>query len=411
MDILIKKQKTIGQELGQKLTNYKGDPKDRRTKKNSEERLHKLQQIWNEFIANDVELQLMDHLENTSYRTNKYFELVEKIHDEIKDELQSRISEPNEPNQTPATRVIPIENHGANSANRILFTNNTDAKTELENKYLLNYNAVIFSVKQIRKNFEKLNLKMMIERKIVRLEQTWDEYKETEGKIIVREIIVPNFEQDRVQLEDYVESCLHDMYEKLESLEISPNESHPINLQIKPMEIPSFTGEYQHWLNFHDLFNNAIIQNKSLNCAEKMQYLKIATKGKAADAIAHLKITDENFSAAWTILNERFENTRLQVLSYVDKLLDLPEINNENAENLIKFHDTVKDCLQALKNQKIDTNNWDTILIPILARKMDFELRKDYENSIKYPKELQKIEDLLKFIKIKFEILGIIKTK
>lgn len=52
------------------------------------------------------------------------------------------------------------------------------------------------------------------------------------------------------------------------------------------MEIPTFSGNYNCWVSFKDLFNEAIHTNLSMSNAQKMQYLKSKVKGEAERLIA-----------------------------------------------------------------------------------------------------------------------------
>ncbi|RVE43949.1 hypothetical protein evm_011418 [Chilo suppressalis] len=47
------------------------------------------------------------------------------------------------------------------------------------------------------------------------------------------------------------------------------------------MEIPIFTGNYNYWVSFKDLFTETIHRNPSMSNAQKMQYLKSKVKGEA----------------------------------------------------------------------------------------------------------------------------------
>lgn len=253
---------------------------------------------------------------------------------------------------------------------------------------------------------------MAVERKIMKLEIIWEEYRSIEDQVMENKLQIPDFDTDRVTLREFYENCIDELYNRINDIERghrSTEEGPRVNkLKIKPMEIPQFNGEYHNWPNFQDLFTNAIIKNNDLNDAEKMQYLKSSVKQKASDAISHLKITEENFKIAWEILMQRFDNKRMQISAYVDTLLDLPQIGSDHAEGMIKFHDTVKDCMQALNSLKIDTNNWDALIIQILTRKMDNTLRKEYEMTINNPTEVQKLSELLSFLESKFRMLEIL---
>lgn len=57
------------------------------------------------------------------------------------------------------------------------------------------------------------------------------------------------------------------------------------------MEIPTFSGSYQHWIPFKDLFTETIHNNPTLSPAQKMQFLKGKVRGEAERLIQHLPIS------------------------------------------------------------------------------------------------------------------------
>ena len=72
------------------------------------------------------------------------------------------------------------------------------------------------------------------------------------------------------------------------------------------------------------------------------------------------------------------------------------------------LHDNVVECLHAIKNQGINTDSWDAILMNILTRKLDRETHRLYETSLKIPKEIQTVKDFLTFLQVRFQSLGVL---
>lgn len=69
-------------------------------------------------------------------------------------------------------------------------------------------------------------------------------------------------------------------------------------LKLKPLEIPTFYGAIKAWPTFSGLFKTMIISNNTLSDIQKMQYLKTSVKGEAAQLIANMEISNENFLKA-----------------------------------------------------------------------------------------------------------------
>ncbi|KAI5642481.1 hypothetical protein NE865_05508 [Phthorimaea operculella] len=171
------------------------------------------------------------------------------------------------------------------------------------------------------------------------------------------------------------------------------------------MEIPTFGGSYQHWISFKDLFTEAIHTNASLSNAQKMQFLKGKVKGEAEKLIQHLTISFDNYQTCWDILNHRYNNKKLIFTSHINTLLNLPTMQYQSAASIKKIHDTANECLHAIKNLGVDTSSWDPILVHLITQKLDADSHNDYLESLKAPRELPILSELLEYLESKFTSL------
>ncbi|CAH2109100.1 unnamed protein product [Euphydryas editha] len=96
------------------------------------------------------------------------------------------------------------------------------------------------------------------------------------------------------------------------------------------MELPSFSGNFQQWTSFKDLFTETIHTNASLSYAQKMQFLKDKLRGEAERLVQHLPISSDNYITCWEILN----NSKSQALFYVE--LGLPCTHCKTTKAFVK---------------------------------------------------------------------------
>ncbi|KAL0803354.1 hypothetical protein ABMA28_017417 [Loxostege sticticalis] len=171
------------------------------------------------------------------------------------------------------------------------------------------------------------------------------------------------------------------------------------------LDIPLFHGNYNTWVSFKDLFNEAIHKNTSLSNAQKMQFLKSKVKGEAERLIQHLQISSDNYLVCWEILNNRYNNTKLIFTSHMNILFGLPNMQQQSLGLIKKMYDTTTECLHAIKNLGIDISTWDPILVHILSQKLDTETHKDYIESLKNSRELPNLQEFLDFMESKFTSL------
>ena len=114
-------------------------------------------------------------------------------------------------------------------------------------------------------------------------------------------------------------------------------------IKLSTVQIPTFDGQYEHWICFRDLFNDMIYKESSISNVEKMQFLKTLVKGEAQQLIQHLSVCDANYKTEWEALNQRFNNKRLLVNTYLEKIFKQVQIQQESSDDIKKLHDTTQE--------------------------------------------------------------------
>jgi len=103
------------------------------------------------------------------------------------------------------------------------------------------------------------------------------------------------------------------------------------------IQLPTFTGKYEDWPSFRDLFQSLIGKDASTTQVEKLHYLKACLKGEAELLIRSLPTTSENFERAWKTLVDCYENKRLLVRSYISSFTSLQKLKGESVVDLRKL--------------------------------------------------------------------------
>ncbi|XP_029176332.1 uncharacterized protein LOC114944532 [Nylanderia fulva] len=114
------------------------------------------------------------------------------------------------------------------------------------------------------------------------------------------------------------------------------------------IQLPTFTGRYEDWPAFRDLFVSLIGQDKTTKPVEKMHYLKSCVKGKADLLIRNLSSTEANYERAWQTLSDYYENKSLLTRSYLTNFLSLPKMKGESAAELRKIFHGIKTTVSSL---------------------------------------------------------------
>ena len=142
----------------------------------------------------------------------------------------------------------------------------------------------------------------------------------------------------------------------------SSTEVHGAKLPL--LNIPTFSGSYDTWLGFHDLFKSLVDDNKNITDIEKLYHLKGCLKGDAEAVIALIGLSSDNCSVAWTLLKERYDNLKVIRECHVKSILNLPRVSKDSPVrsllNLVQNH------TRALIALKEPVDKWDTLLIIII---------------------------------------------
>jgi len=108
----------------------------------------------------------------------------------------------------------------------------------------------------------------------------------------------------------------------------------PSRTTLPRIQLPSFSGAYEDWPAFRDLFISIIGKDGSTSQVEKLHYLKASLKGEAELLVRNLPTTSENYDRAWKALTDHYENKRLLVRGYISQLTSLQKLKGESASSI-----------------------------------------------------------------------------
>ncbi|KAG5861358.1 hypothetical protein JTB14_024745 [Gonioctena quinquepunctata] len=167
-------------------------------------------------------------------------------------------------------------------------------------------------------------------------------------------------------------------------------------VKLPNLNIPIFTGSYEDWRSFYDLFLALVDKNSNLADSQKLLYLKSVVKNEPLSLINKLSITDGNYTIALDILKKRYNNKMAIINSHIKSLLEI-EVQRENSFSIRDFITKIKQHFNALKAMSVPVDSWDLILVYIFSNKLNFHTHKAYElerDSAKTPK----LEEFLEFL-------------
>lgn len=265
-----------------------------------------------------------------------------------------------------------------------------------------------------------------IEARIKIIDDYWQSFKRAHQdlvKITPKELkgTLPYFLNEEFFLyEDLYNVLQGDLKDMLTSLRDSlPRESQLTNtscnmqggiVHLPKIQLPTFSGGYEAWPAFKDLFMSLVHDNPTLSDVQKLHYLKTSVSGEAEALLKHIQVTASNYSSAWEILSTRYGNKRLILNHIMKRLFNQKKMTSQSAVQLKCLLDTTTECLNNLKNLEISTDSWDLIIIHLLIQKLDPETHRSWEEHA-YREESETLptwKDFKKFIESKFRTLELV---
>lgn len=178
----------------------------------------------------------------------------------------------------------------------------------------------------------------------------------------------------------------------------SQNLTSNVNVKLPPLSLKTFNGSPEQWISFFNLFEASVDQNPNIGEAEKMQYLLTSLNGEPLSLIKNLPITSENYTIAWNILKQRYQNSRKIISYHTNNLIDLVPVSNPTARNLRSFVSSFNENDQALLALKHDVKKDNIILSSLLLRKLDSETRKRFENGRPDSQKMPDPKEIITFL-------------
>ncbi|XP_072400679.1 uncharacterized protein [Diabrotica undecimpunctata] len=146
------------------------------------------------------------------------------------------------------------------------------------------------------------------------------------------------------------------------------------DIRLPCIDLPKFSGASESgssWLEFYDGFTSLIGNDPNLSNIKKFYYLKSCLTDSAAAVISSLEVTNDNYTIAWSILTDRFQNDKLIVHSHVRALFELSVIQKESPSQLRKLIDESGNTFEA--RALLDSGSQSNFITADLCKKLKLD--------------------------------------
>lgn len=173
------------------------------------------------------------------------------------------------------------------------------------------------------------------------------------------------------------------------------------NAKLPTLPLPSFSGDITEWRSYYDLFNSLVHNNASYTNVEKFRYLLLTLKDEPYNLIKSISITDKNYTGAYDILCNRYDNKRKIISKHLENILDIEPCDEKNIStlrNLLNVYSENIKALEALYFNFDENYEWSCMVLTILLRKIPISLRKNFERQLKSPSRIPDVSSLITFL-------------
>nr|XP_037871625.1 uncharacterized protein LOC119629562 [Bombyx mori] len=181
------------------------------------------------------------------------------------------------------------------------------------------------------------NKRAELELRLSTASKMFDEFSEIQSEIELSVNDHDLFQQ--LELREGFESAYYTIIAQAKSLlsssEVAPS-SHPGSHAVKlpTIAMPTFDGSYEHWLEYRDTFLSLVHNNADITPIQKFHYLKSSLKSVAALVIDSLEFSSNNYTVAWDLICNRYNNTRLLVHNHVKALFSIQSLVKESPTHI-----------------------------------------------------------------------------
>lgn len=248
----------------------------------------------------------------------------------------------------------------------------------------------------------------------VRLENLialWTEFNEVQGELETLEEaddVLEGYLKERTDVERLyyrAKGTLLQLNETESSSIVRVSDTNQVShVKLPDIKLPVFDGNFDSWLNFHDLFVSLVHTSANLSTIQKFYYLRSSLSGEALELIQTIPISNEQYPVAWNLLVSHYQNTRRLKRTYVQSLFEFPCMRRETAVELHLLIDKFQANVKILKQLGERVEHWDVLLIQLLSTRLDSVTRRDWEE-FSENNNATKFQQLIDFLQHRVNVL------
>ena len=232
-------------------------------------------------------------------------------------------------------------------------------------------------------DYDPLNVKMRLKR----ITELFHGYEELHDELAV---IDP--QNDRLDEFDEIQDRYYALASKIgtaNNSNVTHNESlnqtsvqteKPRRIKLPIPNIPKFDGTIEHWLSYKNTFMTMVDARDDISDLEKFIHLRDSLKGEALKKISLYDNSDTSYKAAWKVLTEAYEKTRVLISNHLDAILELSVKNKLLSQELTRLVDDTRQHVTMLNMLKVQPD--EHLIIRIIEKALQQHIREKWEEKL-----------------------------
>ena len=177
------------------------------------------------------------------------------------------------------------------------------------------------------------------------------------------------------------------------------------NIKLPDINLPTFDGSLQNWLEFRDVFQSLINKNESISDIQRFHYLRASLKNEPAQIISTLEFSSKNYNVAWELLAKRYNNDKMLIHNHIKNIFNIEPVSKESSKGLRNILNELTKNLRALSQVGLPISEWDVPIIYLVSTKLDRVTAREWESYKSRSNNFPTLHDLKTFLNSKAELL------
>lgn len=199
------------------------------------------------------------------------------------------------------------------------------------------YKGMTTKLQKYFDSFDNVQDMQQLQVRLSKYESLWQSFMETQEEI---ELLDPSENQfnERESFENNYYRLVGNIKAYIESETIStPQDDEHKSIPrtfMAPVPLPKFNGDPTKWLNFKNTFEALVHENKNFSSIQKFDCLKGALEDTASNVIESITISALNYTIAWSLVQERYENKQFIIDLHISGIIDYRPLQVESHRGL-----------------------------------------------------------------------------